>query len=261
MANNIIENVVSNLEVEHALSPDSHAFNSLESIYLSNASEAQTKTKLQLNLENSDDSEPGFSQLDLMKNLSTELDKIANDSEELSRVFSNKSSLLTNDNVVPTASSSTTYTNIFGDDKDYLITGDIEDNNLIGWIGNDTIFGHSGNDLIRGHGGDDILYGEEGDDILAGNSGNDILDGGAGNNVLIDNSGSNIFVLSDIGFSRIVYFDLNQDTIELSNGISYEDLGLTGLVNTKISFEGNLIGFVKGVGSSEMSAANFSQIF
>ena len=260
MTNNItIKNVFSDRNIQRNLSSNLNTFDSWESIYSLNVFE--TKTNLQLDLRNSDDSNLEFSQLDLIEDFDIEPENVAIDDEELSLVSSNDSNLLTDNNIIATSSSFITYTNIFGDDNDRLIKGDIEDNNIIGWIGDDTIFGDLGDDLIRGHRGDDILYGDGGDDRLVGNDGNDILDGGAGNNVLIDDSGSNIFVLSDVGFSRIIHFDLGQDTIGLSNGISYDDLRFAGLNNTKIFYERNSIGFIKGVSSSEISADNFSKIF
>lgn len=259
MIDNIVVNNIENIKeidklsdsnIDRSLSSFTNTHSDLSSIYLLGTPIDRVELDFYLNLEDSNNSE-----LELLTvNSDIELDKAVFEKDNLSLISSN--------DIIFTTYSSINYTNsILGDREDNLIKGKIEHDNILGWGGNDTIFGHFGNDLIRGHNGDDILYGNEGDDRLVGNNGNDILDGGAGNNVLIDNSGSNIFVLSDVGFSRIVYFDLSQDTIELSNGISYDDLRFTGLVNTKISYEGNLIGFIKGVGSSEISANNFSKIF
>ncbi|NER99306.1 MAG: hypothetical protein F6J86_36720, partial [Symploca sp. SIO1B1] len=100
--------------------------------------------------------------------------------------------------------------------------------------GNDEITGFGGDDLLRGGVGNDTLDGGTGNDTLLGGSGNDylvgdanddLLNGGAGNNQLNGGSGSDVFVLtSEEGVNTIIDFDIAEDLIGLSGGLTYEQL-------------------------------------
>lgn len=122
-----------------------------------------------------------------------------------------------NDTLISEGTTSWTY--LYGEAGDDVLTGGPMSGVLVGGAGNDTITGSSwynfiwgddqgggavgGNDTIMGGNdydyvmagaGDDVVYGNGGGDNLAGNQGNDILYGGDGNDSLIGGQGIDTLV-------------------------------------------------------------------
>jgi len=112
-----------------------------------------------------------------------------------------------------------------GDATDYLNGGDGDDE-LDGEAGIDVLFGGDGFDRLRGGSDDDLLFGENGDDELFGGSGRDTLTGGLGNDV---------FVLGRDGSTDTIQdFQIFQDKISLTNGLTFEDLEFTLAVDPDV---------------------------
>ncbi|MEG4446707.1 Ig-like domain-containing protein, partial [Microcoleus sp. AT9_B4] len=159
---------------------------------------------------------------------------------------------------------------LYGGKGNDILLGSQGDDNLFGQDGTDTICGGEGNDLINGDAGADILggcagndtlYGGADNDTLTGGKGNDILDGGMGNDSLIGGSGNDIFALkAGEGFDIIADFNLGQDLIGLSGGLSFGQLEITQ--NTQGTIIKNLLtgeqlGVLSGVSANAITSANF----
>ncbi|SKB29855.1 Ig-like domain-containing protein [Sphingopyxis flava] len=89
---------------------------------------------------------------------------------------------------------------------------------------------NAGGLALAGTSGDDMLIGGAGDDLLEGGAGNDTLDGGVGRDTLVGGEGEDIFVLAPNGAASlaladlIVDFTVGEDKLQLSGGLSFEDL-------------------------------------
>jgi len=89
---------------------------------------------------------------------------------------------------------------------------------------------NAGGLALAGTAGDDVLIGGAGDDLLEGGAGNDTLDGGVGRDTLVGGEGEDIFVLAPNGAASlaladlIVDFTVGEDKLQLSGGLSFEDL-------------------------------------
>lgn len=134
---------------------------------------------------------------------------------------------------------------LLGDD---LLRGGRGRDNIAGGVGNDTLEGEGGQDLLLGKAGDDALDGGNGRDSLFGGFGADLLSGGngrdfivggrgagedtliggAGRDTLLGGQGADLFVLA-LGQGRDVIedFQVDQDVLGLSEGITMEQLGVT----------------------------------
>ena len=169
-----------------------------------------------------------------------------------------------------------------GDD---VLVGTDGNNTLAGKAGNDDLDGGAGNDRLFGVEGNDTLNGGDGDDLLRGQSGNDILDGGAGNdamfggnqfdrlsggdgNDLLDGvngitiynggAGSDQFIIHNDALTDWVQdFELGTDIIGLADGLTYDQLEITGSVNSFISAQGEQIGVLLGVNPDNLTAGSF----
>ena len=178
-----------------------------------------------------------------------------------------------------------------------LLRGTVDDDVLTGGNGNDTLGGQSGNDILDGGAGNDTLFGVagndtlnggDGNDLLRGQSGNDILDGGAGDDTLLggnqfdrlnggdgDDSldgangitiynggeGSDLFVIDDDALTDWVQdFEIGIDNIGLADGLTFEQLDITGSVNSFISSEGEEIGVLLGVNPNDLDADSFQEV-
>lgn len=122
-----------------------------------------------------------------------------------------------------------------GDGDDKLFGGQGNDS-LLGGSGQDQLFGEAGNDMLDGGDGDDTLFGGEGNDTLYGgqgqdqlfgDAGDDILIGGAGDNTLSGGIGKDTFVLSTEGKNNITDFQIGQDLIGLTSGLTFASLNFT----------------------------------
>ena len=147
---------------------------------------------------------------------------------------------------------------IIGSPTDDLLDGSPESDIIEGNDGNDVLNGYKGNDLIFGRDGDDTLTGGEGFDRLDGGAGNDLLDGGSGISVLDGGSGQDIFVVKSENTDWIKDFEVGQDRISLSDGMSYESLEITGEVNSFISYQDTQVAVLLGVSPDELSVDSFS---
>jgi Ca2+-binding RTX toxin-like protein len=150
-----------------------------------------------------------------------------------------------------------------GDDKLY---GDSQADTLLAGDGNDILYGKGGTNTLDGGSGDDLIYGGtqadtmlggEGNDTMMGGKGNDILFGGSGNNVLVGDKGSDIFALEPgIGQSIVKDFQLQQDTLGLTAGLSFKDLSFKQKGrNTLISVGKDQLMLLIDVNSSQITPA------
>ena len=138
-----------------------------------------------------------------------------------------------------------------GEGDDIISTGD----------GLDTLSGGNGNDTLNAGGGDDFISGGRGDDLLNGDNGNDTLLGGSGTDRLIGGGGNDVFVLSiDGGEDVLSDFNREQDSIGLSNGLTFDQLTISGTNSTLISYEGNIIANISGLEPSRLEADRFIEI-
>ena len=164
-------------------------------------------------------------------------------------------------------------TPLYGDDAANFIIGGSGNSELFGNGGNDTLkgdfeepggsdklFAGKGDDLLLGGNGDDILLGESGNDTLLGEGGNDFLLGGAGSDVLFGGEGVDIFALTaGEGVDTIVDFEINNDLIGLSGGLSFGQLyRVQEGVNTVIgTYAGEVLSVVLNADASQFSESAF----
>ena len=179
------------------------------------------------------------------------------------------------------------YDHLVGSDGVDHIKGLSGNDTLGGKAGNDILNGGKGNDALFGADGQDILTGEDGNDILRGQSGNDILNGGQENDTLFGGNqfdqlsgghgddvlddfqgitiynggaGSDIFVIHDDAQADWIQdFELGVDQIRLADLITFEQLEITGHVNSFLSFQGEQIGVLLGVNPNDLDASNFQK--
>lgn len=84
--------------------------------------------------------------------------------------------------------------------------------------GADIVYGGSDNDLVSGDNGDDTLFGGAGSDSVQGGQGNDQLYGGAGHDLLSGGAGADTFFFrAGHGSDKITDFDVEVDTLHLTN--------------------------------------------
>ncbi|NEQ67514.1 MAG: tetratricopeptide repeat protein [Symploca sp. SIO2D2] len=167
------------------------------------------------------------------------------------------------DDVINGQGGNDTITGFGGDD---LLRGGTGNDTLLGGSGNDYLIGDAGNDLLRGGTGDDTLLGGSGNDYLVGDADDDLLNGGAGNNQLIGGSGSDLFVLTpEEGVNTIIDFDIAEDLIGLSGGLTYEQLEITYGINSgnnealiKEQQTGEVLAILQGIEANELTSEHFT---
>ncbi|MFN6447417.1 MAG: FG-GAP-like repeat-containing protein [Nostoc sp. DedSLP05] len=124
-----------------------------------------------------------------------------------------------------------------------IITGSASVNNLQGTSSDDLIFGFAGGDTIVAGGGNDRIYGGLGADILTGGAGNDI------------------FVLAKTeGRDTIKDFNINEDLIALSGGLTFSNLSITQSVNDtliKVTANNESLALLTGITASTINASHF----
>ena len=136
--------------------------------------------------------------------------------------------------------------------------------------GSDLIEAGSGDDKVRAGDGNDILNGDMGDDILNGGQHFDRIFGGDGNDVLIGNDGTDILNGGDgkdlfylqgnvVKTDWIQDFDPNADCIGLADGLSQDNIDITGEVNSFINYNGDLIAVLLNVNPNELTDKNFQE--
>ena len=144
-----------------------------------------------------------------------------------------------------------------GADNDILF-GVGGDDTLIGGNGHDLLRGQLGNDLLNGGTGNDTLFGGNQFDRLYGGAGDDLLDGVRGISIYNGGAGSDRFVIHDNAETVWIQdFELDIDKIEFSGAITFEQLEITGSVNSFISFEGEQIGVLLDVNPHDLDENNF----
>ncbi|MDZ8109037.1 MAG: FG-GAP-like repeat-containing protein [Nostoc sp. DedQUE12a] len=150
-------------------------------------------------------------------------------------------------------SSDAKYNNLIVDDIDVvnikndnqvtsIITGSPSGNNLQGTSSGDLIFGFAGNDIIVGGGGNDRIYGGFGTDNLTGGVGSDIF-----------------VIVQGEGRDTIKDFNLNEDLIALSSGISYSNLSITQSNNDTLIKIGTVsLALLTGITASNLNTNHFT---
>lgn len=81
---------------------------------------------------------------------------------------------------------------LFGNNRDDLLTGNVGNDTVDGRGGNDLLFGNQGNDVIEGREGNDLLVGGKDSDTISGGDGNDSLSGNLGNDGLNGDRGNDV---------------------------------------------------------------------
>ncbi|WP_319419914.1 choice-of-anchor Q domain-containing protein [Pleurocapsa sp. FMAR1] len=142
-----------------------------------------------------------------------------------------------------------------------IINGEAGNDTLKGSAGDDIISGDEGRDILNGEAGNDTLKGGQQFDRLNGGKGNDVLIGGGDIDVLTGDAGQDLFYLENIkgGLEWIRDFELNQDRLGLADDITYDELEITGRVNSFISYQGELA-VVLGVSPSQLTIDQFQEI-
>ncbi|MBD2682122.1 MULTISPECIES: DUF4347 domain-containing protein [Nostoc] len=129
-----------------------------------------------------------------------------------------------------------------GNQVNSIITGSASANNLQGTSSDDLIFGFASNDTIVGGGGNDRIYGGFGTDNLTGGTGNDIF-----------------VIVQGEGRDTIKDFNLNEDLIALSSGISYSNLSITQSNNDTLIKIGTVsLALLTGITASNLNATHFT---
>ena len=98
----------------------------------------------------------------------------------------------------------------------------------------------------------DRLFGDKGDDVLIGNEGTDILNGGEGNDLF--------YLQGNVsGTDWVQDFDLEADRLGLADGLSQDNIEITGDVNSFISYNGDRIAVLLNVNPNELTDKNFQE--
>ena len=141
-----------------------------------------------------------------------------------------------------------------GNGKDILVGTDGGEDQIFGGNGKDQLYGLDGADEIFGGNGEDELFGGDSIDDLFGGNGDDLLDGGAGPDVLTGGRGADIFLLAaGDGPDEITDFELSNDQIALSDGLTPGDLTLsTDGIDTMILAGTEVLAIVRGVDSTDL---------
>ena len=108
----------------------------------------------------------------------------------------------------------------------------------------------------------DTIYGGKDNDTLTGGKDHDILYGDLGNDSLIGGSGNDIFVLkAGYGFDTIGDFNIAEDRIGLTGGLTFSQLDFTenerGTI-IKNLLTGEQLAVTLGLSKSAITSASFS---
>ncbi|MFN6568938.1 DUF4347 domain-containing protein [Dendronalium sp. ChiSLP03b] len=152
-------------------------------------------------------------------------------------------------------SSDTKYSNFNVNDVEVV---NIKSGNQI----NSIITGSANNDNpLSGTNSDDLIFGFAGNDTIVGGLGNDQLYGGVGSDNLTGGAGNDIFVLAKSeGKDTINDFNISEDLIALSGGLTYSGLSITQSMNdTLISITANSesLALLTGIQASTLNASHF----
>ena len=146
-----------------------------------------------------------------------------------------------------------------GNGGDDILNGSGGDDRLFGNGGDDALNGGGGSDRLTGGGGNDALNGGGGRDTLFGQGGQDILIGGGGSDTFRGGGGSDIFTLeAKAGVDRITDFNLKQDQLGLSGGLTVDDLTFQNRKgNTLITNGSSKLALLIGINANQISESSF----
>ncbi len=155
---------------------------------------------------------------------------------------------------------------LFGSEGDDWILGDQGKDILIGGADRDRLWGGTDDDYLLGGDGEDSLWGDRGNDILngggdndlvQGGKGDDLIDGGAGDDNLFGNGGADIFELTpNFGTDTINDFQLGNDRLMLSVGLSFGDLSFSDRLIVVTATEETLA-ILSGIDTTTLSESDF----
>ena len=92
---------------------------------------------------------------------------------------------------------------------------------------------------------------------LIGGNGKDTLIGGRGKDNLEGGRGKDTFVLAPgEGVDKIIDFELNRDSIGLSDGLNFGDLGFNG-DKIRIADSNEILASLNGIDTSSLTEADF----
>jgi glycerophosphoryl diester phosphodiesterase len=121
---------------------------------------------------------------------------------------------------------------------------------LAGTNGDDVLVTYAGNDTLIGGTGNDWLYGGTGDDVLNAGPGYDFISTGDGNDIVV--------LTPEAAYDWISDFTVGQDRIQLTGGLSFGQLTITGTATeTSLSLGGTQLAFLAGVNANTLTAASF----
>lgn len=99
-----------------------------------------------------------------------------------------------------------------------VLWGGTGDDSLYAGAGGDTLGAGDGNDFVRGGTANDVIFGGAGNDTINAGAGNDSIWSGSGDDVLWSGEGSDSFFFAEgHGVDMIQDFDLEFDTLVLTN--------------------------------------------
>ncbi|MGJ5633573.1 DUF4347 domain-containing protein [Nostoc sp. CALU 1950] len=114
---------------------------------------------------------------------------------------------------------------------------------------------------IQGTSSDDLIFGFAGNDVIVGGLGNDRIYGGFGTDNLTGGAGNDIFVIvKGEGRDTIKDFNINEDLISLSGGLTYSGLSITQSANDTLIkvISGNVnFALLTGITASNLNASHF----
>jgi len=114
---------------------------------------------------------------------------------------------------------------------------------------------------LQGTGSDDLIFGFAGNDVIVGGDGNDQLYGGLGADNLTGGAGNDIFVLAKgLGRDTIKDFNISEDLIALSGGLTFSGLSITQSVNDtliKVTATNESLALLTGIQALTINASHF----
>ena len=133
-----------------------------------------------------------------------------------------------------------------------LIEAGAGDDKLRAGDGNDILNGDIGDDILNGGQQFDNIFGGEGNDVLIGNDGTDILNGGEGNDLF--------YLQGNVTKTDWIQdFNLDDDRIGLADGLTQDNIEITGEANSFINYNGSQVAVLLGVNPNDLMDKNFQE--